>query len=48
MVFIIFFGDEYLKLSMVFRGPYTVVRDRAGFFGKNQHQAKMVKNGPKT
>ena len=30
------------------RGPYLVVCDRARFLGKNRHQAKMVKNGPKT
>ena len=29
------------------RGPYIVVCDRAGFFGKNPHQAKMTKNGQK-
>ena len=30
------------------RGPYIAVCDRAGFFGKNLHRVKMVKNGPKT
>ena len=29
------------------RGPYIVVCDRARFFGKNPHQVKVVKNGPK-
>ena len=29
------------------RGPYIVVCDRAGFFGKNPHQPKMTKNGQK-
>ena len=29
------------------RGPYIVVCDRAGFFGKNPHRAKMAKNGQK-
>ena len=28
-------------------GPYIVVSDRAGFFGKNSHRAKMTKNGQK-
>ena len=30
------------------RGPYIVMCDRAGFFGKNPHWANMTKNGPKT
>ena len=29
------------------RGPYIVVRDRAGFFEKNPHRAKRTKNGQK-
>ena len=29
------------------RGPYIVVCDRARFFGKNPHQAKISKNGQK-
>ena len=29
------------------RGPYRVMCDRAGLFGKNPHWAKMVKNGQK-
>ena len=29
------------------RVPYIVVCDRAGFFGKNPHWAKMTKNGQK-
>ena len=29
------------------RGPYIVVCDRAGLFGKNPHQPKITKNGPK-
>ena len=29
------------------RGPYIVMSDRAGFFGKNPHRAKMTKNGQK-
>ena len=29
------------------KGPYIVVCGRAGFFGKNLHQAKMTKNGQK-
>ena len=28
-------------------GPYVVVCDRAGFFGKNPRRAKMTKNGQK-
>ena len=30
------------------RGPYIVVCDRAGFFRKNSHRPKMVKNSSKT
>ena len=29
------------------RGPYIVVCDRAGFFGKNLHPTKKTKNGQK-
>ena len=31
-----------------YRGPYTIVCDRAGFFRKNPHWAEMTKNVPKT
>ena len=29
------------------RGPYLVICDRAGFFGKNPHRAKTTENGQK-
>ena len=36
-----------LKLKHGVRGPYIVLCDRAGFFGKNLHREKMTKNGQK-
>ena len=36
----LFFSEAYFNI----RGPYIVVCDRGGFFGKNPHQVKMAKN----
>ena len=37
------FSETYHNI----RGPYIVVCDRAGTFGKNLHRAKMIKTDPK-
>ena len=46
-----FFGIGSLVFSETLhdvRGPYIVVCDRVGFFGKNPHRAKMAKSDPET
>ena len=46
-LFVRFHRIGSLVFSHGVRGPYLVMCDRAGFFGKNLHRAKMTKNGQK-
>ena len=46
-LFVSFHRISSLVFSHGVRGPYLVMCDRAGFFGKNLHWAKMTKNGQK-